>query len=279
MSQGRYIKIKLKIFTDSKEASRILTMISESFHQFRYFDGFCEASWDQFHEEKQSDFTEIEAMVNGIMSGAPTGWTYDLLKPIDTLENGSFAIMVCDSDFGVNGEYYCFGSAKFKKIEFPSIDSGEWSCEDIFQIAVSMKKKHWAQLLSYEGDNVCEYIEELNEGLLAKVFDSEMVDFLKKFGDTEIMETWENTSAIDVIIDTLLHEFSIHSLKMFKEKLYENIKKLSRYHAKIKVYFVNAERENDIYQNEMIDPDNYSVLKFATGENFFDEPTAYVAKF
>lgn len=280
MSQGRYMKIKASIRTDSEQAKSVLKDIQDG------LDAFIKGmEWDDISVDEKPEVTEIEAVFCLVVSGSPTEKIDEILSSVNKLDNGSYAVLICDSDYGVNGEYYCYGAAEFIRVNEPDIQAYKWSTDDCLILKISMPADSWCELLSCEKDDVCDYIEDNEVEILNQFFVSELVSTLvsDNVEDDDISpfdfdEVNEYDEMLEAVFNFNYHEISGETFLRIKDFFIKNTEKLNSLNANITLYFDSAENDNGIYKNEMICPDNYSVLTFKSGKNYFGEESVYNAK-
>ncbi len=258
MSQGKYIKLISHIITNNDDAIKTAeTLLSEleGFICSVYGENADESSWKSFSHSAENGFDKITAEFYEVVGGQPEKKINDILSVIDTLNNGSYGMMLADSDYGVL-EYKCYGNAEFSEITEEKASGFIWSTDDYLCLEKSFDADELAEMLDCDADEVCDEIEdseETAEELIPEIFSGIYQDF-----SVEQCETDEDDDMIKVRFMFGMHDHSTEQLIAMKNAFEDY--DLSSWTLRLS----ESSEENGKYQNCMICPENNAVVSFVT---------------
>ncbi|MDD7516825.1 hypothetical protein [Ruminococcus flavefaciens] len=264
MSQGIFIKLIAHIITDNEkavEASSRLYAELDPFIKSVYGENADESSWKLFSRRAGSDYDEITAVFSDVVSGQPEKKVDNILSAINELNNGSYGMLLVDSDYGVM-EYKCFGGAEFAEISTDEAAGYVWFTDDYLCLEKSFSAEYLSELLDCETDDVCDEAEDNCEELAEKLL-PQIVKTIDPNISFEFCEAEEESDNISLRFMLGSHDHSTEELLAWGEAFDDGsldgwILRLSE-----------STNNNGIIENAMISPDNNAVAVISTSNSTF----------
>ncbi|MBR3317296.1 MAG: hypothetical protein IKG21_05705 [Atopobiaceae bacterium] len=261
MSSMQYVEAKAHIVTDSDVAKHLATKVVENFNS---------ASWDAEEREVSSKdgegFSEVEVRVYGF------GVDPDLaiFKEVSSIGNGSYGLVVWESDFGVEG-CNCYGDVELVEIE-PVDGDIVWESEDFLQLSVSMVVGDWMRLLKCDLGSFEDELESLGDDLLERILPEGFLQACEDDGDVffQFVEAGpyrddgdlRDSDEVTVLFELDGHELRHETFEALVEALSCNPDERPVPGERFLFNLMNAITEGDVYENRMFDVDTYSILVF-----------------
>ena len=259
MSQGEYIKLIAHIITDDEKAvntSACLSAELDSFIKSVYGENADESSWKLFSRRAGSDYDEITAVFSDVVSGQPEKKVDNILSAINELNNGSYSMLLVDSDYGVM-EYKCFGGAEFAEISTDEAAGYVWSTDDYLCLEQSFSAEYLSELLDCETDDVCDEAEDNCEELAEKLL-PQIVKTIDPNISFEFCEAEEDSDNISLRFMLGSHDHSTDELLAWRKAFDDNA--LNGWILRLS----ESTNNNGIFESVMISPDNNAVVVFNT---------------
>ena len=260
MSQAIYMKILSHIVTDSEQAACIAKSIAgelNSFIKSVYGENADETSWQTFSHKAEEECENIVATFYEVVSSQPYEVMDKILSVINTLQNGSFGMLLADSDYGVV-EHKCYGNAQFCEISPDKATGWIWSTDDTLCLEKHFSTEKLTELLDCDEDSVYDEVEEQGDKLIP-----EIVNEIYPDADDELLEFCEAEEMEDgsTIVRCMLavHDHDTEQLLAWKDA-FEN-GKLTGWTLRLS----ESEEENESFENTMICPDANAVMIMTTG--------------
>ncbi len=158
MSSMQYVSAKAHVITKSEAGRELAKKVVEVFSSEG--DGI---DWHETSSEAGEGFTDAIVEYNGEGIGLMESID-EALEEVAALGDGSYGLMVVESDWGVEG-FDCYGDVEL--VETDSID-GEtlWSSESPLILSVSMASDEWQELLGCDDDSLQDEVESQGDDLL-----------------------------------------------------------------------------------------------------------------
>ncbi len=174
MSQRTYMKIITHIVKDSETSISTANKVYTDLDKFiKHVHGKDDADcgddlWSSFSRTPEKDYDEITAEFSCEVTGIPEETIENIISVIDTLDNGSYGMLLADTDYGVS-RYKCFGKAEFTEVTADDVKDYIWGTNDYLCIETKMPVEKLAQLLNCGAEEVCEEAEERGDELAEKL--------------------------------------------------------------------------------------------------------------
>ena len=265
MSSMRYVSAKAHVVTDSKPAVELANRVAEVF-------GGSDWAVDEreFDSVEGEGYEEAEVKASGFDVDEMISSVEELLKEVATLSNGSYGLLVVESDFGVD-LFDCYGGVEHAEAE--SVDEGLfWASEDFLDLSVSMRASEWQEVLDCSLESIAEEIEARGDDLLSELLPDAFVQACEGDGDVFFeysdIEPFSESGAygesdeIAVTFELDGHELTNETLMAMIEALNCGPDELPVPGTKTLLRFLNADEENGVYENRMADTNSYALLVF-----------------
>lgn len=258
MSQGIYIKLISHIQTDSERANAVSKTISAglgSFIKSVYGESANETSWQSFSHQTDVKFDKTEATFYDVVSGSVYEKVDELLSEINTLQNGSYGMLLVDSDYGVM-EYKCYGDAAFSGIPADDAAGFVWSTDDTLCLEKCFTPGELAELLDCAEEDTCDAAAEQPEKIVPEIIHEIYPD-----ADDELFDSCEAEETEDGMIVRCLvavHDHETEQLLAWKEA-FENGN-----FSGWSMHLSETEEDGGCYNNVMICPDHNAVVSLKT---------------
>ena len=266
MSQGRYFKIVTHINTDSDYATGIAKKMRDSLDVFIkgvYGQDAGEHSWQSYSHTMQDGFDEIVVEFSEVVSGAaPEESVQELLEEIDSLKNGSYGLLLADSDYGVT-DYKCYGKAEFADVSEAEVSGFVWSTDDYLCLEKAFAPDELAELLGCSAEDACDEAEDRANEIAGKLLPDSVFQAYASdedlFSDAEVDEEDEYIK-LKLMFD--LHDHTTEQLLALKTAFSDGV-------LKGWTLRLSEAEESETYKNIMICPEYNAVIEFETAENSF----------
>lgn len=266
MSQGRYFKFVSHIITDSENAASIAKKIQDGLDTFIksvYGSNADEASWQSFKYRADNTFYEITAEFNEVVGGsAPEENVQELLSEIDALENGSYGLLLADSDYGVM-EYRCYGNAKFVDVPETDVSGFEWSSGDVLCLEKSFTVEELAEILGCSAEDACDEAEDRANEIAEKLLPDSV---FQVYESDEDLFSWAEVDEMDGSIRISL---MFNHLFQTTDQLLALKATFSDDALKGWTLRLSEAEGSGTYKNIMICPEYNAVIEFETAESSF----------
>ena len=269
MSQGVYMKILSHIVTDNEKALEKAKEIQNGLNHFIksvYGENADESAWLSYSHQTESDFEEITAVFSEVVGGSPRTKIDELLSEINTLENGSYGLLLCDTDYGVM-DCNCYGSAEFQKIAENETSGYLWSSDDSLCLEKVFAPENLAELLDCDAEDVCDELEDNYEEIAEKLIPQEIVDILPADEDESPFYSCETEEDDDTITVKFLlpgHDYTTEQLQKFRKVFSGNSSNWI-------LHLSEASLKQEAYENIMICPEHNAIVTFLTADEFFGD--------
>ncbi len=259
MSQGKYIKLISHIKIDSENATETAKKITsglDAFIKSVYGINADNSAWQYYSHNTERGFDKITATFYEVISGVPEESLHELLSEISTLNNGSFGLLLVDTDYGVK-MYQCYGAAKFAEVE--DVSGYMWSTDDYLCMETTVSEEQLAEILDCDANDVCDEAEdranELAEALLPDVFGEIFDPDDELFESAEAEDDGEN---IRVKLMFSTHDHTTEQILALREAFASG--ELTDW----ALHLSESIEEGGIYKNIMICPEQNAVVEFET---------------
>lgn len=269
MSQGVYMKILSHIVTDNEKAFEKAKEIQNGLNHFIksvYGENADDSAWLSYSHQTESNFEEITAVFSEVVGGAPRDEIDELLSEINTLKNGSYGLLLCDTDYGVM-DCNCYGNAEFHKISVNETIGYLWSSDDFLCLEKMFSSENLAEFLDCDTEEVCDELEDNYEEIAEKLLPQEIIDILPADKDESPFyscETEEDDDAITVKFLLAGHDYTTEQLQEFQKVFSKNSSNWT-------LYLSEASLEQGTYENIMICPEHNAMVTFLTANEYFGD--------
>lgn len=271
MSSMQYITAKAHIATDSEGALELARRVAETFTNSR---------WDIDEQdgtvEEGEEFVEAEVKAYGFDIDEPLSVIDESLKEIESLENGSFGLLIVESDFGVDG-FDCYGDIELAEVDSVGGDV-TWASEDFLCLHISMEAAGWQEALGCDMDSLADEIESQGDDLLSSLLPDGFLQAYEKDEDAIFQyvemnpfkfggDTYQESEEVTVVFELDGHELKHETLEGMANALKCGSGESSAPNAKFLLTFNNASEDDGTYENKMVDADAYAMLVFKSSWN------------
>ncbi len=158
MSTMQYVSAKAHVITKSEAGRELAKKVAGVFSS--EVDGI---DWHETSFEEGEGYTDAVVKYSGVNVGLTTSID-EVLEEIAAMGDGSYGLMVVESDWGVEG-FNCYGDVEL--VEADSVDEETlWSSESPLILSVSMGSGEWQELLGCDADSLQDEIESQGDDLL-----------------------------------------------------------------------------------------------------------------
>lgn len=181
----QYVSAKAHIITKSEAGRELAKKVVGVFSSED-----VDIDWHETSSEAGESYTDAIVKYNdegvGLMESID-----EVLEEVAALGDGSYGLMVVESDWGVEG-FDCYGNVEL--VETDSID-GEtlWSSESPLIFSVSMDSDEWQELLGCDADSLQGEIESQGDDLLPLLVPASFVQICED--DEEACFTYFDTES------------------------------------------------------------------------------------
>lgn len=142
MSNMQYISAKAHVVLDSESARNLAKKVMAVFGCSNW-----DVEYQDVSDEDGEGYTDVVVKVGGYDS-APSESIDEVLGEVATLGNGSYGLMIWESDWGIDA-FDCYGDVEL--VDSVSVDEDTvWSSEDTLTLRIRMTGQEWAALLGVE---------------------------------------------------------------------------------------------------------------------------------
>ena len=272
MSSMQYISAKAHVVMDSESARNLAKKAMAVFSCSNW-----DVEYQKVSDEAGEGFTDVVVMVGGYDS-APSGAIDVILGEIATLGNGSYGLMICESDWGIDA-FDCYGNVKL--VEAESVDGDvTWSSEDFLDLSVSMEAETWRELLECDSADLADEIESQADELLSMLLPESFVQACEDDGevffeyrDMEMSdeEPEDESDEITVIFEFDGHDIRNETFDALIDALNGSRDEFPVPEAKILLKMSSVSEENGAYESKLVDADAPAMLIFKSSLNGIDE--------
>ncbi len=281
MSQYQYFKVCTKVITDSQKAVSVLKKIESDFAELQEELGF------EINRTQTEDAVSLEAEYGEVLSGWLPHTIDEILKPVDTLGNGSYAAILYNNDFGCFTT--CFGACGFQEISPEDVPSDMlFSSGDNWGLTITATEEAWKKVLSFEDMDFKKYIitpehyyedteefyqvfQQLDEKIMQALFGTEEKNFLRitEYGDCDDVTETEGRYGITISAGRSVKE-SPESFQIFRKGFYALVNLFQQYDSGATLTLTTSDSDVSALEYE-----KYFMMSFHADSNQITEPVFY----
>ena len=195
------------------------------------------------------------------------------LRAIGALGNGSYGLMIVESDFGIDA-FDCYGAVELAPAG--AVDGSRvWSSEDFLSLRVSMAAAQWAAFLQCDAASIAKEVEGRGDGLLADLLPSAAAEALASLEDVRFEyhdidpynsdgEAYDEAEDVSVEFDLDGHELNQAAFDAVASAVNAANADPAGPGAKVLLRLENAAETDGLFVNKMLDADSLSLLEFET---------------
>lgn len=257
MTYYQSIRQYFKINQESKEMIRDIKLMISKLKIKKNLD------ISSYSIEEEEDFIIIQTYFKGVVNDN----LYDrsLLEKVNTLHNGSYAIVIYNSDSGV--DYGIYGDNCWQKTRL----SGTFISNDVLHISLFADSKKWEDILGKKIKLPKE--EEIS------AWKQEILSFLFKDNPNHHMEI-ENLFIRKEGFELLLRNCDYFTLSQDSfEQIKETIHVLDDFNFNIEVHLKHGLNNGGVYANSYVSQYQWDVLSFSTKGTEISEPVVLTPRF
>lgn len=275
MSSMQYISAKAHVVMNSESARSLAKKVMAVFS--------C-SNWDVEYQEVSDEdgegFTDVVVKVGGYDS-APFESIDEVLGEVGTLGNGSYGLMIWESDWGIDA-FDCYGDVKLVDSKSCDVET-VWSSEDTLTLRIRMTEQEWAALLGVEpkpvkvevegqggdpsylrvlSDDFLAACEDAGGEILAQVLPDAFIEVCEDDGEAEFAyydadsyEADDGIGQIDVIFELCGHDLRHGTFQRLVAALGEKSSNAST---------LLCLESSMGAENRMVDSDSFSMLTFVS---------------
>ncbi|WP_248922881.1 hypothetical protein [Olsenella intestinalis] len=260
MSSMQYVSAKAHVVTKAEAGKGLAKKAAEVFS----FEGDG-IDWCETTTEAGDGYVGIAVKYSGVNAG-PISAIEEALEEVATLGDGSYGLMVVESDWGVE-RFDCYGGVDLVEAESVGEET-VWSSESPLDLSVTMGSDEWGELLGCDADSLQDEIESQGDELLPRLVPTSFVQACEDDGgayftyfDTESSGDGENAGDSDevtVIFELDGSEVRHATFMRLADALMSDSTELPVPGVKVELGLEGASGE----ESRMVDADAFAMLVF-----------------
>ncbi|MBQ2183320.1 MAG: hypothetical protein II399_01680 [Lachnospiraceae bacterium] len=214
--------------------------------------------------ETKDGFDEFVFEIDGTFSGNVASLINDEMVKINTLSDGSYGMLMSDSDAGVS-YIESYGMAMFSEVSVENCMDYKWTTNDVLAVRGDVDLKTLSLALKCENDinEIIDTLDEKAEDKVDKIIPKPLLKALTEEFYWEGSGEGESFSSIGLNYEYSGHEFTTEDLLQI-QKAFEK-KSMSCWDV-----FLKHDRENG-EANLMLSPENNAYVSFDSDVGYCDD--------
>lgn len=260
MSSMQYVSAKAHVVTDSEAGRELAKKVVRVFSSEG--DGI---DWHEATTKDGEGYTDAVVKYSGVDVGLMSSID-EVLEEVAALGDGSYGLMVVESDWGVEG-FDCYGDVEL--VETDSVgEETVWSSESPLDLSVTMGSEEWQELLGCDADSLQDEIEAQGDDLVSRLAPASFVQACDDDGEANFTyfdmescgdgEAGDDPDEVTVIFELDGPEVQHATFMKLAAALMSNSAELPVPGAKIELGLEGASGE----ESRMVDTDAFAMLVF-----------------